>query len=62
MVEKTRADVIAQLTATGQPFELVPGKYLAATVYASKTRPPHCARCLLMHAVMRHLLFTTTSA
>ena len=39
MVEKTRADVIAQLTATGQPFELVPGQVFGRHCLRFKNAP-----------------------
>ena len=39
MGEKTRADVIAQLTAAGQPFELVPGQVFGRNCLLFKNAP-----------------------
>ena len=57
MVEKTRAAVLAQLTAAEQPFELVPGHFLGARVCASRMRPKHCATSSPTRAATRHLSF-----
>ena len=39
MAEKTRASVIAQLTATGQPFELIPGQVFGRECLRFKNAP-----------------------
>ena len=39
MGEKTRAEVIAQLTAAGQPFELVPGQVFGRNCLLFKNAP-----------------------
>ena len=42
MGEKTRAEVIAQLTAAGQPFELVPGQVFGRNCLLFKNAPGTC--------------------